>query len=101
MQPVRPRRSTPSNEKTATPRAYRALFDAVEANDWEAARAIQSRIYPVAKLISQYGSLTARAGLKIRGFDVGAPRPPLTFQGALTTDELETLRIAMEAADDV
>ena len=83
------------------PCAYRALFDAVEANDWEAARAMQRRIYPVARLVSQYGSLTARAGLQLRGFDVGAPRSPLTFEGALTAEELETLRKAMEAADEV
>lgn len=81
------------------PRAYRALFDATEAGDWETARAIQSRIYPVAALISQYGSLTARAGLQMRGFDVGAPRSPLTFAGALTAGEMATLRTAMEAAD--
>jgi len=83
------------------PRAYRRLFDAVKANDWNKAREIQSRIYPVARMISQYGSLTARAGLELQGFDVGMPRPPLTLEGTFAAHELETLRVAMEVANEV
>jgi dihydrodipicolinate synthase/N-acetylneuraminate lyase len=82
------------------PQAYRAMYDAALANEWEAARALQSRIYPVAALVSSYGSLTVRAGLSFLGFDMGAPRQPLSYEGALTVEERQLLHRSLEDLSD-
>ncbi len=83
------------------PQAYRAMYDAALANEWEAARALQSRIYPIAALVSSYGSLTVRAGLNYLGFAMGAPRLPLSGEGTLTEEELRRLHRSLEDLKDV
>ena len=55
----------------------------------------------MARLVSAYGSLTVRAGLEFQGMPVGLPRSPLTPAGALSADELETLRAALEMVDGI
>ncbi|MGC9468727.1 MAG: dihydrodipicolinate synthase family protein [Anaerolineae bacterium] len=83
------------------PHAYRAMYEAVLANAWAEARALQSRIHPVAALVSSYGSLTVRAGLTMLGFDMGEPRQPLSFEGALSREDQHRLHRALEDLSDV
>lgn len=78
------------------PQAYRAMYEAALENDWEKARSLQSRIYPVARAVSTYGSLAVRAGLDILGFDMGAPRLPLSMEGALSQNEMAQLQESVE-----
>jgi len=82
---------------TLIPQTFRAMFRAVNENDWETARILQRRAYPVARLVGQYGSLAVRAGLELLGLPVGRPRPPLTAEGTMTAADIETLRQALRA----
>lgn len=78
------------------PHAYRAMYEAAQANDWQHARDLQSRIYPVAELVSRFGSLAVRAGLKILGFAMGEPRLPLSTEGTLTARDVTRLEESLE-----
>ena len=78
------------------PHAYRAMYEAALQNDWETARALQSRIFPVADLVARYGSIAVRAGFRLLGFAIGAPRPPLSEAGTLTAADTETLRRSLQ-----
>ncbi len=83
------------------PHAYRAMYTAALANEWDQARDLQSRIYPVAALVARYGSLAVRMGLEMLGFHMGAPRSPLSTKGTLTPEEKERLRRSLLDLGDV
>jgi dihydrodipicolinate synthase/N-acetylneuraminate lyase len=54
------------------------LFELTKSKRYEEARALQQRLIPVARLISQtYGVPGLKAALKVVGCDVGRPRSPL------------------------
>lgn len=83
------------------PRAYRAMYTAALANEWDQAQELQSRIYPVAALVARYGSIAVRVGLELLGFKMGAPRSPLSIEGTLTPEEREKLRRSLLDLRDV
>ncbi len=60
------------------PDACVRLFDLAAENRHEEAKTLQRQLLPVARLIStEYGVPGLKAALKILGYDVGEPRPPL------------------------
>lgn len=80
------------------PDACVRLFTLVRAGDYEAARALQRQILPLARLISTgYGVPGLKAALALTGIDAGLPRAPL----APATDVAVTaLRSALTAFED-
>ena len=60
------------------PDACTKLFMLTKAGRHEEALAVQRRLMPMAKLLGQqYGVPGLKAALKLIGYDVGVPRPPL------------------------
>jgi len=60
------------------PDACTKLFRLTKAGRHEEAIAVQRRLMPMAKLLGQqYGVPGLKAALKLIGYDVGVPRPPL------------------------
>ncbi|MGC9348064.1 MAG: dihydrodipicolinate synthase family protein [Anaerolineae bacterium] len=83
------------------PHAYRAMYEAALRNDWETARSLQSRIYPIAAAVAGYGSLAVRAGLSYLGLAMGEPRLPLSNEATFTPSELERFHAALDDIQDV
>ncbi len=83
------------------PHAYRAMYEAALSNDWTTARALQSRVYPVAELVARYGSIAVRAGFRLLGFGIGPPRAPLSDSGTLTAMDTEVLQRALKDLENV
>jgi 4-hydroxy-2-oxoglutarate aldolase len=81
------------------PDACVRLFTLVRDGNYDAARALQRQILPLARLISTgHGVPGLKAVLAMRGIDAGWPRPPL----APATDVAVTaLRSALAAFEDV
>ncbi|HEY7172340.1 MAG TPA: dihydrodipicolinate synthase family protein [Vicinamibacterales bacterium] len=79
------------------PDACARLFDLVRAGELDEARTLQRRLVPVARLISgRYGVPGLKAALALRGWDVGAPRPPLAPVKPAATAELQEALAAFE-----
>lgn len=76
---------------------WQAVYRAMRAGDWEAARAGQYQAQRVSRVTGSGGSLAVRAGLEMRGIHVGPPRAPLTFEGAVREADLALLREALGA----
>ena len=73
------------------PRQSVELYDLCRAGRWDEALVLQRRLWRVNEAFARYNlAACIKAGLAIRGYDVGDPVPP---QAALTTDE----RKAVEA----
>lgn len=77
------------------PKQWRAVYQAFQRGDYEAARAGQLQAQKVSRLVGKAGSLTVRAGLEMQGLPIGPARRPLTIEGQLTPEDLETLRQAL------
>jgi 4-hydroxy-2-oxoglutarate aldolase len=81
------------------PHACVQLFELTRDGHYEAARDLQARLLPVARLISAtYGVPGLKAALRIAGCDVGKPRPPLA---ALDATSLALVRETLSAFDEV
>jgi 4-hydroxy-2-oxoglutarate aldolase len=79
------------------PEACARLFDLVRAGQLDDARTLQRRLVPVARLISgRYGVPGLKAALALRGWDVGAPRPPLAPVKPAAIAELQETLAAFE-----
>jgi 4-hydroxy-2-oxoglutarate aldolase len=79
------------------PDACARLFDLVRAGELDEARTLQRRLVPVARLISgRYGVPGLKAALALRGWDVGAPRPPLAPVKPAAIAELQEALAAFE-----
>jgi 4-hydroxy-2-oxoglutarate aldolase len=66
------------------------LFECARAGNAEAARGIQRRLLPIARLIStEYGVPGLKAALALMGCDVGLPRPPLAPPGTAAVSRLQ------------
>ncbi len=74
------------------PQLWRAVVEAVQAGDREAALEAQRRAQPIAELVRRGGSLAVRFGLELQGLPVGAPRLPLAWEDGLDPAGLEALR---------
>ena len=60
------------------PEACTRLYELTKAGRHDQARALQQQLVPLAKLLgSVYGVPGLKAALKLAGYDVGVPRPPL------------------------
>jgi len=74
------------------PDACHRLFELSARGDAEAA-ALQDRLLPIAKLVgSMHGIPGLKAAMKLSGFDIGDPRPPLV---PVSDDVVATLRDAL------
>ncbi|MBM3772165.1 MAG: dihydrodipicolinate synthase family protein [Acidimicrobiia bacterium] len=72
------------------PDACAALFDLVRQGAHHDARALQSRLVPLAQLLgNRYGVAGLKAALALVGCDVGPPRPPLVALDAHGRDAVE------------
>lgn len=81
------------------PEACVRLFDLAMENRHDQARALQRRLLPVARLIAaEYGVPGLKAALKVVGYDVGQPRPPLA---PLSDAALGVLRQALSRLEEV
>jgi 4-hydroxy-tetrahydrodipicolinate synthase len=83
------------------PGHYQKLRAAVANGERAIAHQLQSQIAPVAQVIGRYGSLGVRVGLALQGFPVGAPRRPLTLEGALDDAERAAFERALQACAEV
>jgi 4-hydroxy-2-oxoglutarate aldolase len=64
------------------PEACARLFDLVRAGRLDDARILQRRLIPLARLLGPtYGVPGLKAALRIAGYDLGLPRPPLVPVG--------------------
>ncbi len=74
------------------------LFDLMGQRRYEEARTLQRQIAPMAKLLgSVYGVAGLKAALDLVGFDIGAPRPPLS---PVPQAGMATLKIALSAFEE-
>lgn len=73
------------------PAQWQAVYRAIRAGDWKAARAGQYAAQRVSRITGKGGSLAVRAGLEMRGLHVGPPRQPLAFEGAVNEADLALL----------
>jgi len=81
------------------PHACAQLFEAVQAGRYEAARATQRRLVPLARLLGgRYGVAGLKAALQLQGCDVGVPRPPLA---PVDPAGIEALGAALTALEDL
>jgi 4-hydroxy-2-oxoglutarate aldolase len=63
---------------SVVPETCRRLFDLVRAGRHAEARVVQRQLIPLARLLGPtYGVPGLKAALRIVGYDVGLPRPPL------------------------
>lgn len=76
----------------------KALYDACAAGDLEDAREVFYGQLPILRFILQGGlPTTIKAGLRLRGFEVGAPRSPLQSLGQDGVKTLEGLLRTIDA----
>jgi len=60
------------------PESCKRLYDLAKAGRHDEALAMQRRLVPIARLLGPtYGVPGLKAALKIAGYDLGIPRPPL------------------------
>ncbi|MGC9356910.1 MAG: dihydrodipicolinate synthase family protein [Anaerolineae bacterium] len=78
------------------PDRWQRVLHAVATGDLETAQREQLRAQQVSRVVGKAGSLAVRAGLEILGRPIGPPRGPLTFEGALTSEDREALLRALE-----
>ena len=72
------------------------MIDAYEAGDGAGARAISHGLLPLLQPFTRMPGVTyAKAGLRLRGVDVGDPRLPLVPS---TPDEISTIAADLAAA---
>jgi 4-hydroxy-2-oxoglutarate aldolase len=83
----------------ALPDACVRLLELVRAGEHDAARALQRRLAPVARLLGPtYGVPGLKAALNLLGYDVGVPRPPLT---PVPESALPVLREALAPFEEI
>ncbi len=71
------------------PERFMTLFELVAAGRHDEARELQRRLMPLARLLGPtYGVPGLKAALKIAGYDVGLPRPPLAAVDAAAVSAL-------------
>ena len=76
------------------PRQSVRLFELCEARQWDAAMELQRELWAVNQAFARFNLAGAvKAGLKLQGFDCGAPAPP---QRALGPDEVAVVRRVLE-----
>jgi 4-hydroxy-2-oxoglutarate aldolase len=81
------------------PDACVRLFELVKDGRYDAARALQRQLAPVARLISaEYGVAGLKAALTLVGYDAGWPRPPLTPVGS---EAIAALQDALARLEEV
>ena len=81
------------------PEACVLLFELARDKRHEEARALQLRLLPIARLISTIHGLPGlKAALKLKGCDVGRPRPPLA---PASESAVTSLRDALAAFEEV
>ncbi len=80
------------------PHACARLFELTKAERLEEARALQLQVTPLAKLLGGvYGVPALKAALKLVGYDVGIPRPPLIpLHDAAITELADALSLLQE-----
>jgi len=78
------------------PQRWQALLKAARAGEWEAARAQQYELQALTRFMGRGASLVVRAGLELLGQPIGPPRRPLTFEGVLTDEDWEALRMLLD-----
>ncbi len=67
-----------------------ALYDLCMSGDWDAAMALQRKLWGVNQVFARYNLAAAvKAGLRLQGFDCGEPAPP---QSAVPPDGVEEIR---------
>ncbi|MER9947209.1 dihydrodipicolinate synthase family protein [Mesorhizobium sp. M0047] len=68
------------------------LFDLCKAKDWEAALALQVKLWRLNEIFNRYNlAACVKAGLAIQGYDVGDPIPPQSPMGVAERADLEAL----------
>src|SRR5260370_31155466 len=78
------------------PDACVRLFDLTRQARHDDARALQQQLMPLAKLLGNaYGVPGLKAALKIAGYDVGVPRPPLA---PVPDAAIDAIRAAIQSA---
>jgi len=76
---------------------YLRMLEAVEANDWDSARAEQSRAVAMVRIFEQFNTQAAvKFAMSIVGVDCGPVRPPL---GNLTSADQRRLRGELDRID--
>ncbi|WP_245943177.1 dihydrodipicolinate synthase family protein [Rhodovulum viride] len=74
------------------PRQSAELYRLCRAKDWEAAMALQRRLWAVNEAFARFNLAAAiKAGLTLQGFEVGAPVAPQAALGPAESDELGAL----------
>jgi len=75
------------------PRQSVELYDLCKQQRWDAAMALQRRLWRVNEAFARYNlAACIKAGLQIQGYDVGDPLPP---QAALTADERKVVETVL------
>ncbi|OWU86541.1 dihydrodipicolinate synthetase [Oceanicola sp. 22II-s10i] len=76
------------------PRQSVQLFELCEAGKWDEAMTLQRDLWSVNQVFARFNLAGAvKAGLKLQGFDCGAPAAP---QPALSPEQVEAVRRALE-----
>lgn len=76
------------------PRQSVELYNLCRAGRWDAAMALQRRLWAVNEVFARHNLAGAvKAGLRLQGFDVGAPLPP---QPALDAEGVAAVRRALQ-----
>jgi 4-hydroxy-tetrahydrodipicolinate synthase len=78
------------------PSELAAIWDALQAQELERARAMWAEIFPLMRFLVS-GSYVAglKSGLEILGFPVGVPRAPLDALGEPQLSDLKTILSAL------
>ncbi|HMD37243.1 MAG TPA: dihydrodipicolinate synthase family protein [Vicinamibacterales bacterium] len=76
------------------PDACVRLFELVKAGKHDEARELQRQLMPISKLLGSHGVPGLKAALRIAGYDVGVPRPPLAPVGE---SAVAAIRTALDA----
>jgi 4-hydroxy-tetrahydrodipicolinate synthase len=78
------------------PRQSVELYNLCKAKRWDEAMALQRRLWRINEAFARYNlAACIKAGLAIRGYDVGDPIPP---QAALTADQREAVAAVLRDA---
>ena len=79
------------------PRQSVALYNLCKDQRWDEAMALQRRLWRVNEAFARYNlAACIKAGLAIRGYDVGDPVPP---QAALSAEERKAVEAALRDID--
>ena len=81
-------RALVSSTCNAQPRVFRALFDAVQASDWNQASTCQDQISRFANLLDTNWIAIIKETLRAKGIDCGSVRPPLRNLDPAETERL-------------